>query len=605
MHRRSGSDDEHLATALIEQSLDALAEIYYVFRTDGQFLVWNDRFSEVTGYSDEQIESMAPTDFFEGSAREEITTAIASVATRQESVTVEAPLVTSDGERIPYEFSGTPVRSREGELFVAGLGREITERKERERARREQREKYQRLTERISDGYYAFDTDWTITYWNDVIARRQDVPASEAVGENVWDLFPEAEETAIGDAFRTAMAEGKQSNREYYYPPDDYWVRLQIYPDEDGIAVISTDLSERKRKEQELKEKERILDQISGNIDDVVWITTPEEDELEFVSDACEQIWGRSAESLYENPGSFVEAIHDEDRERVLDALEAQEADPDSYDETFRVVRPDGGIRWVRDTASGVYDEDGDLVRIVGVARDITDQKEYQRKLEQSNEKLERFAYVASHDLQEPLRTVSSHLDLLELEYGDDLDGEAAEYIDMAVTASERMQSMINGLLDYSRVTTRGEEFEPVDSGTVVQEVLADLQLLVEEHGGTVEVGELPTVEADPNQLGQLFQNLLTNALEHGGPEPSVRIEASSTSERHRFAIIDDGPGVETRDGQDIFQLFESGARDYESGEVHGIGLAVCENIVDRHGGEIWVESQPGEGATFYFTIPA
>ena len=229
----------------------------------------------------------------------------------------------------------------------------------------------------------------------------------------------------------------------------------------------------------------------------------------------------------------------------------------------------------------------------------IDDLEQTVRRLEASNDRLQQFAYVASHDLQEPARMVSSYVSLLESEYGDDLDEEAQEYMDFAIDGADRMQAMIDGLLDYSRVRTNAEEFTRVDADATLSRTLENLGLLIEERDVTVTHDDLPTVEADKRQLGQVFQNLVENAIQHGGDE--IHVGATRRDDAIVFAVEDNGEGV-PEDRQDrIFELFEQGSRDDEG---TGIGLAICDRIVSRHGGEMWVESTDGEGTTFYFTLP-
>jgi PAS domain S-box-containing protein len=237
---------------------------------------------------------------------------------------------------------------------------------------------------------------------------------------------------------------------------------------------------------------------------------------------------------------------------------------------------------------------------------DITDLRQAKEELEEtvnrletSNERLQQFAYVASHDLQEPARMVSSYVSLLEMEYGDQFDDQAQEYMDFATDGADRMQDMIDALLDYSRVRTDAEEFTETDANEVLSETLTDLELLIDERGATVTHDELPTVHADRSQLGQLFQNLVENAIQHGGTE--VHIAAKQRDDNIRFSVSDDGEGIPERQQDKIFEIFEQGSRDDEG---TGIGLAICDRIVSRHGGEMWVESTDGEGTTFYFTLP-
>jgi light-regulated signal transduction histidine kinase (bacteriophytochrome) len=220
--------------------------------------------------------------------------------------------------------------------------------------------------------------------------------------------------------------------------------------------------------------------------------------------------------------------------------------------------------------------------------------------LEQSNEKLEQFAYVASHDLQEPLRMVNSYIDLLEVELADQLDDETREFMAFAVDGAQRMQAMIDGLLQFSRVQTKADPFAETDASTVVDETIQDLELKIDEADATVTQGNLPTVTADRNQLGQVFQNLVKNAIDHGGDGPTVDITATERDDATAFAVSDDGPGIPDHQRGDIFEISNTGTES----EGTGIGLAVCREIVDRHGGDIWVESIDGEGTTFHFTIP-
>ena len=242
-------------------------------------------------------------------------------------------------------------------------------------------------------------------------------------------------------------------------------------------------------------------------------------------------------------------------------------------------------------------------------ARATTRELEWQETVDQlrtSNERLEQFAYAASHDLQEPLRMVSSYLQLLEHRYANDLDEDAEEFIDFAVNGADRMRAMIDSLLDYSRVTTHGEPLEPTASETVLEDVCDDLRLRIEKTDAVITTDDLPTVTADADQLAQVFRNLLSNALTYSGDRPpQVHVSAKHTGDMWRFSVADDGIGIDPEFHERIFEVFEKLHAGEEAPESRagGIGLALCERIIERHGGEIWVESEPGDGATFYFTL--
>jgi signal transduction histidine kinase len=231
-------------------------------------------------------------------------------------------------------------------------------------------------------------------------------------------------------------------------------------------------------------------------------------------------------------------------------------------------------------------------------------QAELSQELARSNRELEQMAYVASHDLQEPLRMVASYLQLLEKKYQDRLDADAHEYIDFAVDGAKRMQTLINDLLKYSRAGSAASPLQATDCTAVVQTALRSLRLAIEESGAQVEHGKLPVVMGDAAQLTQLFQNLIANAIKfRSGHAPRIVVRAEPEDGMWCFAVQDNGIGIEPEYFDRIFVMFQRlHSRSAYPGT--GIGLAICKKIVERHGGRIWVESQPGQGTVFKFTLP-
>lgn len=266
--------------------------------------------------------------------------------------------------------------------------------------------------------------------------------------------------------------------------------------------------------------------------------------------------------------------------------------------------------RWFRCSDKAIQWPDGRMVRFQ-MASDIHWAKEAEAKLEQqaralerSNKDLEQFVYIASHDLQEPLRKVSSYLELLAERYENQLDSDAHDFIDYAVDGARRMKALINDLLTYSRIETRGQPFKSIDSTKVLKNALLDLEPVVKEANAIVRYFKMPVLMADETQLGQLFSNLIHNAIKYRRDEPiQVQVLAEKLENMWRFKVQDNGMGIEPRYHERIFKMFQRlhGMGEHKS---NGIGLAICKKIIKRHGGTIKVESTPDQGSTFIFTIP-
>jgi PAS domain S-box-containing protein len=274
-------------------------------------------------------------------------------------------------------------------------------------------------------------------------------------------------------------------------------------------------------------------------------------------------------------------------------------------------LRKDGSRFMAEVIISAIRNDSGTLLGFSTVTRDITERRRSEEhlqttlmELERSNKDLEQFAYVASHDLQEPLRMVSSYTQLLAQRYEGQLDERAKKYIDYAVDGAVRMQRLINDLLAYSRVSTQGKTLETIDSQMTLDEALFNLSAALEENLVAVNRGSLPCVRADAAQLAQLFQNLVSNAIKFRGADaPLILVSALDLGPDWRFSVQDNGIGIEAQYADKVFVIFQRLHTRLEYPGT-GIGLAMCKRIVERHGGRIWFESEPGRGSTFYFTLP-
>jgi len=274
----------------------------------------------------------------------------------------------------------------------------------------------------------------------------------------------------------------------------------------------------------------------------------------------------------------------------------------------FRLVTKKAETKWVMETVAPVFYQKEQAT--LGNLIDITERKKAEERLKQitteiqrSNTELEQFAYVISHDLQEPLRMVSSYTQLLAKRYRSKLDADADEFIGYAVDGAKRMQVLLYDLLEYSRVGTRGKPYSLVNCEDIVKQAMDNLKVAIEECGASVSHGALPTIKADEGQMIRLFQNLIGNAIKfHGQEPPSVHISAKRKYDVATFSVKDNGIGIDPKHAQSIFEIFRR-LHTKEEYPGTGMGLAICKKIVERHGGNIWVQSQPGEGSTFHFTV--
>ncbi len=386
-----------------------------------------------------------------------------------------------------------------------------------------------------------------------------------------------------------------------------------------AIAALHAEIAVRKQAEDELWKKDRFLESIIENVPDMIFLKDAKELRFVRLNRAAEELLGYRREELLgkndhdffpEQEAAFFTA---NDREVLASGtLRDIPAEP--------IHTRDRGQRWLHTKKLAIRGEDGEPLYLLGISEDITERKlaeeaklraeeELQRSaadLARSNAELEQFAYVASHDLQEPLRKIQAFGDLLVKSCGPVLGAEERDYVQRIQSAAERMRALIQDLLSLSRVTSKARPFVRVDLAVVARETLVDLEVQITESNAVVEVSELPGVLADAAQMRQLFQNLVGNALKfrREGAAPKIRVSARCEGDRVELAFEDDGIGFDDRYADRIFKPFQRlHARDRYPGT--GIGLAICKKIVDRHGGDLRVTSAPGRGATFFVTLSA
>jgi len=523
------------------------------------------------------------------------------------------------------------------------------------------------IISKVNDAIITVDHENRILYWNKGAEKLfgfnfQDVEGdtlSEVIGYQ-W-VSPEDKKRAVRQLEITGAWQGEnicfknngekitiESSVKAFYDNDDYIGTLLVMQDVTEPVRIKKTLE---KNYKQLQEAQRI-----GHIGNWEWDI---QNNVITWSNELYNIYGIDPNISGAKFDSILNLVLPEDQNTVDEVLLRALEDHKPFNYEIQICRPDGDVRVISCQGEVITDFAGHPLKIICVEQDITERKKIEESLEKakneleirvekrtrelkaanellkieleerkraekelknseksqkilidelkrSNKELQQFAYVASHDLQEPLRTVASFAQLIERRYKDKLDSDADDFIEYIVDASKRMQILINDLLDYSRISTKGKEFKLTDTEEIIKVVISNLNAAVREHNAVITYDNLPMVTADSGQLPQLFQNLMGNALKfrREGVQPKIHISAREDVKNNEyiFSVTDNGIGIEKEYLERIFTIFQR-LHTREEYNGTGIGLAVAKKIVERHGGKIWVESEYGKGSTFYFTL--
>ncbi len=555
----------------------------------------------------------------------------------------EQPIRTREGAERTWDMSTTPLSPADaGERIYVTMATDVSDRKQAEADLRRMNEGLeQRIAERTSeltrvndalkrqsdqlreqatlldlvrDGILVRDLFGTIVYWSAGAADLYGWPREEALGQVSHHLLRAEYPLPLKDLEAHVMKHGFWEGEAVHVTRtgqrlsvESRWTLTRTdRGTPEGFLEVNRDITLRKRAEDSLRDSEMRFRAVSETAMDGI-ISMNEHGVITYWNPGASRLFGRTATEALGMPMSLVMA-------EPFVTPHQTATDTPAAGRTFETVgrRADGGEVPLEISLSAWTNTQGDKL-FTAIVRDITERKQAEQALEakaeelsRSNQELEQFAYVASHDLQEPLRMVSNYTQLLGRRYKDKLDADANEFIEFAVDGARRMQELIHDLLAYARVGTRGREFRPTPVGEVVADALANLSSGIDESGAEIVVEDLPTVACDRSQVAQVFQNLIGNAIKftRPGQTPVVRIQAFQGDGLWTFAVRDNGIGIEPKYFDRIFQMFQRLHTRQEYAGT-GIGLALCKKIVERHGGRIRVESTPGQGTTFLFTLPS
>lgn len=561
-------------------------------------------------------------------------------------------IIRPDGETRWLEANGRFVLDKNGEVQrLIGVCRDVTERKSAEEAnaRAELGRSMAEIIDGISDPFSVMDRELRVVFCNHASAKLLGTTPDTLVGKTPGEIISGIEDSSFVRAYRKVLETQTPLSMEDYFAPLDRWYEVSIYPLRDGLATYSRDVTERKRVEllrARLTRHEKLRAEVSAAL-------ANERDTQKMLSRCCELLVGQLGVSFArvwtaDNEGKALLLQASAGKYTHIDGPHAvvpigkfkigriaEERLPHLTNDVQHDPRV-GNPEWAKREGMVAFAGyplvvDDQLVGVMamfateplpeetlhalgGVADTIAqgvvrrraelELQDRARDLQRSNADLEQFAYVASHDLQEPLRMVSSYVQLLSRRYKGRLDADADEFIAFAVEGATRMQRLINDLLSYSRVGRRGRDFGPVRMDAVAEAAKQNLAAAIFESGAEVTVEALPEVVGDEGQLTQLLQNLMGNGIKFRGREPPcVHVSGRREGSEIVFSVRDNGIGIEKQYFERVFVIFQR-LNPREQFPGTGIGLALSKKIVERHGGRIWLDSAPGAGSTVFFSLP-
>lgn len=497
--------------------------------------------------------------------------------------------------------------------------RDITEKKRSEEQLTKAYQEKNNILESIGDAFFTVSNDWIVTYWNKQAEKFLGLAKESILGKNLWEAYSDAIDSDFYRQYHYAMETGETVRFEEKYETLGKWFEVNAYPSATGLSIYFTDVTLRKEADERLIQANERFEKVTEATNDAIWDWDIANDQF-YRSDNIHKFFGKTTSKELKKEQFWQEKFHPDDIQKLKESIERSIIDPkiNRWEAEYRVIDDNENIVYVIDRGLIIRKNKGKAIRMIGAMTDVSESKRQEEKLleinqkleaqtkelQRSNEELEQFAFITSHDLQEPLRMITSFMDQLKRKYADQLDDKALQYIHYATDGAKRMKQIILDLLLYSRANSPTEQKEPIKLNEILSEFLLLRRKLIEEKNAIISYDDLPVLVTYKAAVTQIFHCLLDNALKYSKENMPLIIDVSvrEKGDFYEFAIKDNGIGIDERFYEKIFIIFQRlhNRKDYDG---TGIGLSVTKRSVEFLGGEIRLESTVGEGTTFYFTI--
>jgi len=585
--------------------INYLPGIFYMLNERGDIFRSNSQLSIISGYTNEEIGRMNALDFFDAKDKDAVSNSILEAFDKGDA-TIEVDLLTKSGQRIPHRFTGH-LTIIDGRPFIVGLGADISSRKRAEQALQSENEKNYALLRNASDGIHILDSNGYLLEASDSFCSMLGYPREELIGKHVSQWDAKLSDTDLALALNKLLTSRSRTAFETRHRCKDGAIidveisTMALELNEKPVLINSSrDITERKQMDKALRESEARFKTISEN--ELVGIVISKDRIIQWANPAYEKILGYEKGELIGASSRLIFYSEDEYQKLGENAYPVMNSG--------KVYRTE--IRYRHKNGSPIFvDVSGGNLNL-GVGQtiwscvDISERVKSEIELKRSNTELEQFSYVISHDMRQPLRMISSYLQLIQMNLIDKLDTTNREYFDFAIDGAKRMDQMLVGLLDYSRVGRKNDPFAWVESRAMLDEATLFLGPATSEAKANIIIeGDWPRVWVSRDEIVRLFQNLIGNAVKYRTQEkaPQIYVISKVINNHWRVQVVDNGIGIDPNQLGRLFQVFQR-LQSRANFEGNGIGLALCRRIIEHHGGRIWAESAgENQGSTFSFEI--